>query len=124
MKLVRRLLLLDFHGTLTQLKDPAAFLHKLKERGDVVAIWTGAPGNLPEKVVTAADAVAAKGYPSVTLIKELSDTHGRPSEVIVCDDDNSLGRAVVRAGAAFDIPIRYLPHTEIETLLGDPDNDR
>jgi len=122
--LVKRFLILDFQGTLTRLRNPVAFLRKLGEGDDVVVIWTGTPEGLSKEMIEAAHSVAAKPYPFVPFIQELIETHGTPSKVIVCDDNADLGASTAQLPWAFEFPVEYLPATEIETLLGDRDDDR
>ncbi len=112
-----RVVVLDFHGTLTLLPEPLAFVRSLREQGDYVVLWTGSPRSTVREVVPGlleeVDSVVCKPDMPGTAI----DRSGVEfDEVVVVDDQPALGNCAVRSGRVRPELWRFVPAENIRRL--------
>tara|TARA_Y100000310_G_scaffold91693_1_gene89137 strand:- start:2414 stop:2764 length:351 start_codon:yes stop_codon:yes gene_type:complete len=112
-----RIIVLDFHGTLTPLPDPVAFVRALQAQGDFVILWSGSPHWEIEKVVPGLLAVVNCVAEKPDMPDKMIDATGvECDEVIVVDDHPILGHAAVRFGRVRPEMWRYVPAEDIISL--------
>ena len=118
-----RLLLIDYGGTLTRLKDPVGFINALKAQGDYVVMHTGNDIAMMRKfkdsddMMRACNRVISKGAGSIELL--VSRVPEGITEAVIVDDE-SLWESTAET---FDVvkahgwSWRYVYAGNIESLL-------
>ena len=111
--------ILDYSGTLTTLKNPAAFLMARREKYDgcKIVLHTGAVWDSIDEAVT--DAVDARWKKPCRLDTKLHDTGWLPKQVIIADDDLFAHRAYERIASFFPCPAVVIGPEGLPGLLNE-----
>lgn len=112
-----RLVILDYHGTLSCHNNPKELVTKLRARGDCVVMWSGGGRDIPPELMDLCTYVISK----YSTLKEVFETVQaqpawssiKPTEVFISDDDvcEALMWCIEDRG------FHYIDPKELDTLL-------
>ncbi len=102
----KRLVILDYNGTLDRQTDPITLVRSLVQRGDIVVLWSGNNSAVPRELQEAFTYVISKFSSLKEVVETVREQGHIIGEVVVSDDDHWIAENVRDRGWTYCPPDR------------------